>query len=161
MTNDSVEFYLADYRFADNTQDYILKTWQWVDLTSFGNVDSLEFNLSSSDVGSFGMNTPGYFFIDDFTTADVPLSVQDINNDNSALVIYPNPASDIVNIDLSKLTNKNVQVNVSDISGKLIYSENISSSDLISIDVNEYSKGIYFINLTGENFSLNKKLIKN
>jgi hypothetical protein len=27
---DTVEFYLADYRFDDNVQDYILQTWQWV-----------------------------------------------------------------------------------------------------------------------------------
>ena len=47
-TTDSVNFYLADYRFADNSQDYIIKDWQWVDLTSLGNVDSLSFSLNSS-----------------------------------------------------------------------------------------------------------------
>jgi hypothetical protein len=33
--NDSIEFYLADFRFANNSQDYILKTWEYLDLTSF------------------------------------------------------------------------------------------------------------------------------
>jgi len=60
----SVEFYLADYRFADNGQDYIVNTWEYVDLVGLGTVKSLEFSLSSSDVGSFGMNTPGYFALD-------------------------------------------------------------------------------------------------
>jgi len=60
----TVEFYLADYRFADNADDYILDTWQHVDLTSLGEVMSLEFTLSSSDVGDWGMNTPAYFAID-------------------------------------------------------------------------------------------------
>ena len=60
----SVEFYLADYRFADNGQDYIFSTWEYVDLMGLGTVNSLEFSLSSSDVGSFGMNTPGYFVLD-------------------------------------------------------------------------------------------------
>ena len=60
----TVEFYLADYRFADNSGDYILDTWQHVDLTSLGQVMSLEFALSSSDVGQWGMNTPAYFAID-------------------------------------------------------------------------------------------------
>jgi len=60
----TVDFYLADYRSADNSQDYIVNTWQYVDLTSLGVVESLEFSLSSSDTGAWGMNTPGYFALD-------------------------------------------------------------------------------------------------
>jgi len=59
-----VDFYLADYRFVDNSADYIVNTWQYVDLTSLGAVKSLEFGLSSSDVGDWGMNTPAYFAVD-------------------------------------------------------------------------------------------------
>ena len=60
----TVEFYLADFCFEDNSRDYIVNTWQFVDLTSLGTVESLEFSLSSSDVGDWGMNTPGYFAMD-------------------------------------------------------------------------------------------------
>lgn len=60
----TVAFYLADFRFNDNSADYILKTWQFVDSTSLGMVKSLAFSLSSSDAGAFGMNTPAYFAID-------------------------------------------------------------------------------------------------
>jgi hypothetical protein len=64
-----VEFYLADYRSSDSTQDYILKTWAWVDLQPLGSVDSLVFHLESTDTaGGFGMNTPAYFVLDNFTT---------------------------------------------------------------------------------------------
>lgn len=60
----AVDFYMADYRSDDNTQDYIINTWQYVDLSSLGVVGSLEFTLSSSDVGDWGMNTPAYFAVD-------------------------------------------------------------------------------------------------
>jgi hypothetical protein len=60
----TVDFYLADFRFEDNVLDYIVGTWQFVDLTSLGKVKSLEFSLSSSDVGDWGMNTPAYFAMD-------------------------------------------------------------------------------------------------
>ena len=59
-----VNFYLADYRSTDNSNDYIVKTWEYVDLTPLGEVKSLEFALSSSDVGDWGMNTPASFAID-------------------------------------------------------------------------------------------------
>jgi len=64
LVTGTVDFYLADYRFADNSADYIVNTWQYVDLTSLGAVKSLEFSLSSSDVGDWGMNTPAYFALD-------------------------------------------------------------------------------------------------
>jgi len=60
----TVECYLADLRFEDPAQDYIVTTWQFVDLTSLGVVKSLEFSLSSSDIGDWGMNTPAYFALD-------------------------------------------------------------------------------------------------
>ncbi|MCF8226690.1 MAG: DUF4465 domain-containing protein [Bacteroidales bacterium] len=63
LTN-TVEFYLADFSFEDSTKDYIIETWQWVDLTSLGKVDSLSFMMSSTDVGDWGMNTPAYFCMD-------------------------------------------------------------------------------------------------
>ena len=59
-----IGFYLADYRFADNSRDYIVDTWEYVDLSLLGAVKSLEFTLNSSDVGDWGMNTPASFVID-------------------------------------------------------------------------------------------------
>ncbi len=46
--SDSIEFYLADFRFADNTLDYIVDDWQWLDLSSLGRISKLQFKLSSS-----------------------------------------------------------------------------------------------------------------
>lgn len=60
----TVEFYLADYRSSDNSGDYIVDEWTWVDLRSLGSVKTLEFALTSSDTGQWGMNTPAYFAMD-------------------------------------------------------------------------------------------------
>lgn len=64
-STDTLDFYLADFRDDDPEKDYIIETWQWVDLSSLGKVDSLMFGLESSDVGDWGMNTPAYFCLDD------------------------------------------------------------------------------------------------
>lgn len=61
----TVEFYLADYRFSDNTQDYIVDEWTEVDLGRLGKVAQLKFSLTSSDMGDYGMNTPAYFCADE------------------------------------------------------------------------------------------------
>jgi hypothetical protein len=66
----SADFYLADLRGA--TPPGLLATWEWFDLTSLGAVDSIRFSFSGSDVGTFGLNTPAYFAMDDVTYAPVP-----------------------------------------------------------------------------------------
>ncbi len=68
-----VDFYLADFRFTDNSQDYIVNDWTWVDLSGLGNVVGLQFSLSSTDNGAYGMNTPAYFALDDLNGAPVPI----------------------------------------------------------------------------------------
>ena len=68
----TVEFYLADYRFANDVDDYILDNWAFVDLTTLGTVDTLSFGLDSTD-NSFGfMNTPDYFAIDNIGVVPEP-----------------------------------------------------------------------------------------
>jgi hypothetical protein len=59
-----VEFMLADYRFADNSLDYIVDDWVTVDLSELAAARVLQLRLDSSDIGPFGMNTPAYVAID-------------------------------------------------------------------------------------------------
>lgn len=71
-TTGAVDFYLADYRFADNALDYVVDAWTSVDLSVLGQVNGLRFSLSGSDVGGFGLNTPAYFAIDDLVAVPEP-----------------------------------------------------------------------------------------
>jgi len=60
----SVDFYLADYRFPNNADDFVVNDWRQIDLTTLGNVKTLTFSLDSTDTGQFGINTPTYFALD-------------------------------------------------------------------------------------------------
>lgn len=71
----SVPFYLADFRAAGTAQDYIVNQWTTVDLSALTSATKLTFALTSSDNDPlFGMNTPGYFALDNiqFVTEVVP-----------------------------------------------------------------------------------------
>ena len=78
-----VDFYLADFRFADNSLDYLISDWTLVDLSALADARSLHFNLSSSDSGDYGMNTPSYFAMDNLVLAPA----------NSSIPAVPEPAS--------------------------------------------------------------------
>jgi hypothetical protein len=68
----AMTFRLADYTFADNAQDYIVDTWELLDLTALGAPASIALSWESTDVGSFGINTPTYVAIDNLVLTPEP-----------------------------------------------------------------------------------------
>jgi hypothetical protein len=66
-TTEPIYHYLADFRFENNSLDYITNSWKWVDLQSLGMVKELQFVMESTDSGDFGINTPAYFVMDNLT----------------------------------------------------------------------------------------------
>ena len=66
QTVGTLDFYLADFRFANNEEDYVLNTWEWFDLSPLGNVATISFSLSSSRGSGYNMITPAYFCMDNF-----------------------------------------------------------------------------------------------
>lgn len=69
-TTGSATFYLADLR--NGSTPGVLAGWDWFDLSSLGTVDRIDFTFDGSDKGTFGLNTPAYFAMDDLTVAAVP-----------------------------------------------------------------------------------------
>lgn len=61
------EIILADYRF-NSLQGYKFDEWQYIDLTWIGETDSLYFEFQSSDIGTWGINTPTYFCLDEINS---------------------------------------------------------------------------------------------
>jgi len=161
LSNDSVEFYLADYRFEDNTKDYIVNTWQWVDLALLGHTDSLQFILSSSDNGAWGMNTPSFFCIDNFTTDDIAGN----NNINLAkhpiIHVFPNPVNNQLHLNHHNLLSEKINITIYDVNGKRVYSEYlIPTNEIITFDASQLQKGIYFVNINDSKLSINNKFVK-
>ncbi len=71
----TVTVFLADYRFADNSLDYVLDTWTPVDLAPLGAARTIGLSFASSDVGQFGINTPTYVALDDLSLVPEPASL--------------------------------------------------------------------------------------
>lgn len=144
LGSDSVEFYLADYRFANNTQDYIVKDWTYVDLSSLGNVDSLQFTLASSDVGMFGINTPTYFCVDDVRTTDMPSSTAQAIP-TLKIKTWPNPATDFLQIDWDE--NSDATACLSTVYGKVITLQKLSPGQN-QINVSDLPPGVFTLQVS-------------
>jgi hypothetical protein len=144
LATDTIEFYLADYRFADNSEDYIVNDWTWLDLSSLGNITSLQFSWSSSDNGDWGMNTPAYFCMDDLSVNTV--GVEEVVSED--LSVYPNPVQNQIRVNIDGV------LAIYDLSGKLVKSEIVVAGNAIS--VNELKNGTYIVKMG----SLVQKIVK-
>lgn len=151
-TGDSVNFYLADFRFSNDAQDYIIDQWTEVDLSPLGTVIGLDFVLTSSDTsGSWGMNNPAYFAMDDVFAA---FSGVDEHEENE-LKIYPNPTNDVVHVK----TKAGDLISVFDLSGKMIFSDSVSGV-MSEIDLSSFESGVYFLTVLSDGNSVTEKVIK-
>ena len=147
---DSTEFYLADFTHADSTLDYIVTDWQYVELLP-GPYDSVSFDLSSSDVGAFGMNTPAYFCIDN--VGNFPLSSNTINQE--IINIYPNPFSDFIYI--NSKDSDNYTISLFNILGEIIIDKKIN---LQQLNLSNLPNGQYFLKIESESGIINEKILK-
>lgn len=156
-TGDSVNFYLADYRFTDPADDYIVNTWESVDVGALGDgglypIYGLDFVLTSSDTaGGFGMNTPAYFAIDNLGGGYENI----LENQITKIEIYPNPTNGEVLIQ----TITNAELQLFDMNGRLIKREFAISSKVIW-DLSDLDAGIYQL-ISSHNGELSQsKIIK-
>lgn len=80
------------------------------------------------------------------TTTD--FSVHEKKNEKIRLKVYPNPAKDIVFIDMHQINSNDVRLIVNDVIGNTIMEKQISGySNRESVDIHNLRSGYYFFNL--------------
>jgi hypothetical protein len=136
VTANHVDFYLADYRSATK---YIIK-----------------FSLSSSDTSTFGMNTPAFFCMDNFTVNDANASVSNVSSVPIAKV-YPNPAKESLVVEL----NDNVinELSIMDMSGRVVEKTEVNK-DRVIINTSTLKAGVYLLQFTGANKTATMRFVK-
>lgn len=154
LIGDTIDFYLADFRFADSTQDYIIDTWTTIEFLN-GDVplvaNKLEFAFSSSDVGDFGINTPTYFALDNLVVDPlVGIAESELN-----LSVFPNPFDDQLHIKIDLpgdliITNQ---------LGQPIYENIISTNQCV--DLSSLESGVYYLTLSNAQGKSTSKIVKN
>ncbi|MFT5801747.1 MAG: hypothetical protein ACI956_001556 [Nonlabens sp.] len=146
-----VDFYLADFRFTDNSEDYIVDQWVEVDLTSLEAPDSLAFSLSSSDNNANGMLTPGYFCVDNISVDKITANKNIAKNND--FTIAPNPANGFFQI---SNVGSAADCSIYDLSGKLVFHNVVEEQ--ANIDISNLSNGTYLVKVISEH-SLGTELL--
>lgn len=91
-----------------------------------------------------------------------PVFLQNISSDYS-LQIYPNPFSTNFSLSIEKQSLREVQISIQNALGQTIYKSiesNLTTSFFKTIDMSEFAKGIYLLDLKIDGEQTTKKIIK-
>ncbi|MBK6993786.1 MAG: T9SS type A sorting domain-containing protein [Lewinellaceae bacterium] len=77
----------------------------------------------------------------------------------SGILIYPNPANDVLVVSFPVMTGKEVRVNITDLSGKIVYTATPTQTESFEINTANLAEGVYFINIHATDLFETKKMI--
>jgi Secretion system C-terminal sorting domain len=80
------------------------------------------------------------------------------NSFASSINLFPNPADNHFTIALGS-NNQKVEVTITDITGKIIYTTVASETQKIVVNTNDFNEGIYFVQIQAAGFIATKKLV--
>jgi predicted secreted hydrolase len=117
------------------------------------------FRITAYSIDSILINTIISANASEYDPNLTPLD-KDLNENAKEFQLYPNPAEDIIYLELSK-RHPYSSYRIFDIYGRTLMNQKIIATKKIQIDLKNYSRGIYFIGLkSGEELIINKFLIR-
>ena len=161
LLTDSVEHYLADYRAAGTANDFIQKNWQYVFCANLPISDSILITLKSSDTGIYGMNTPGFFCMDNISVVNT-VGLHELENVMN-ISAFPNPTSENMSLQYVAKAETNVTIRIFDIFGKEvlnIQTQTELGSGSITLETSTLTAGVYFIEVKEGSVAKKIKFIK-
>jgi hypothetical protein len=85
-------------------------------------------------------------------------SVKEIANLSTFLSVYPNPASDVLNINLDAAAGNIATYQVMDVTGRLLLNGN-AENNAFSLNVDGINPGLYFVNISLKDGSVGTKRV--
>ncbi|MBI9069628.1 MAG: DUF4465 domain-containing protein [Salinivirgaceae bacterium] len=164
---DTVMYYLADYR---SSSAYVVNDWKWVNLQDLGTVDSLAFELTTSDVGQYGPNTPMYFCMDEIEVGCQSCSSTDNKHDtfptpgysaskaeaqDLKIKVSPNPVSSVLTVQTETGSNISILSKEGSIAKKLK-----ATASSVDVPVSDLYPGMYIIHSENKGRSASTTFIK-
>jgi PKD repeat protein len=79
------------------------------------------------------------------------------NSNLENVVIYPNPANDVLNINMINYGKGNVKVDIYNAMGELVKSIN-STSQMLQVDMTDQSSGVYYVTLVSDKGTVTRQV---
>ncbi len=114
--------------------------------------DFFTFTVNDGEGGYLG-NTVFNISLDE---NNPPLGTNEL--DKIELKLFPNPAQNLVNIELENVINDDLQISIFDVQGRLVQQNNLNGTgNLIELNTTRLLNGIYFVQLLSDSAIATKK----
>ena len=151
------------------TNDKTKQWWQynpvtdaWTQKTDFGGIEranAIAFSIGQKGYLGTGEGADFWEYTPDSTTA-----VNEVSVNSSEFNLYPNPASEILNIKCLMFDIKKIALTIVDLKGNKAFHSAInphaSGQTLIKINIRHFSKGVYLISVDNGHQKKTKKFFK-
>jgi extracellular elastinolytic metalloproteinase len=77
------------------------------------------------------------------------------------LQVYPNPAKNTLNIIIPPEVREGLTIQITDMNGKLVLSENITQQMTVTLNVAAWNSGMYILSVRDEQHTWHQRWIKN
>jgi len=117
-------------------------------------------NKTDKSVSVYALSNTRYLSFRDFTTDVSHISLQESSN----MILYPNPATDQLQVSYETIHAGTVQVAIFDVQGKVLLQQTLSSqtgTNHATIPVSQLTKGLYMCRLQNINKFGIVKFLKN
>ncbi len=92
------------------------------------------------------------------------LGLNEQKNNFELSSIYPNPVSDVLNLNINSLESQDLTIRILDITGRVLNLQKVNAEtgdNLVKITTNQLNNGMYFVEINSNNSRSTLKFIKN
>jgi hypothetical protein len=146
-----------------------------IGMPSFGTTDTIStwtalevpMTYNTSDVpdsatilfvtGAFIQHTESTMYVDNLSFDGFVTSIPEKTSGNTIFNLYPNPASDIITLNIDNKNNDDLTLNVYNVSGTLVKSEMLKQNQR-QINIWDLCNGVYVVEITSKEWTEQQKL---
>ncbi len=128
-------------------------TYQWnTGATTPGLVDLLPGTYTVQATDALGCVSTAVFTVENVVNVQEPAWM-------AGMVVHPNPTTGITRLVFAQMPEERIQINVLDISGRLLWNTVLEDQEQLDIDTGAFSEGVYLIQLQTAHQSSVRKLV--
>jgi hypothetical protein len=110
---------------------------------------------TDNSTGIYAMSSLKYLSFEDLTTG----LEEQTELDNSNLIIYPNPVTDVLNVDLTGLASGGT-ISILTLEGKLLQEQKTEGENTVTLNLSQLPQGIYLCRYVSRTVIKTVKIIK-
>jgi len=165
--NYSINARIHDSYNSGNGQTYtgdVMFSYKYNSVWSDNYDDIMPSNINIVNGGTVILNVAPYFagetgtYLLDMTITQT-VGIDEVEDISNSISLYPNPANDIVNLDLKNCSQKIDRLKVYDNIGREIGSYSLSefSGKVYPLSVSDFSNGLYFVGIVTDKYVITKR----